>query len=77
MPKAPRTRPGDIWILGDHRVGCGDGRDAEFLQAVTGDGATVAAAFLDPPYNVRVNGHANGSTLIPLMSTWRWSAGPL
>ena len=51
VPKTPRTRPGDIWILGDHRVGCGDGRDTEFLQAVTGDGATVAAAFLDPPYN--------------------------
>ena len=59
VPKTPRTRPGDIWILGDHRVGCGDGRDAEFLQAVTGEGATVDAAFLDPPYNVRINGHAN------------------
>ena len=59
VPKTPRTRPGDIWILGDHRVGCGDGRDTEFLQAVTGEGATVAAAFLDPPYNVRINRHAN------------------
>ena len=57
-PATPRTKPGDIWILGEHRVGCGDGRDAEFLQRVIGDGARVDAAFLDPPYNVRIGGHA-------------------
>src|SRR6202030_1484509 len=54
----PRTKPGDIWILGDHRVGCGDGRDTGFLQRVIGDGGRVDAAFLDPPYNVRIGGHA-------------------
>jgi len=59
VPEAPRTRPGDIWILGDHRVGCGDGRDLAFLRAVIGEGVSVDAAFLDPPYNVRINGHAN------------------
>jgi DNA modification methylase len=57
-PTTPRTKPGDIWILGEHRVGCGDGRDAEFLQRVIGEGARVDAAFLDPPYNVRIGGHA-------------------
>ena len=51
LPATPRTKPGDIWILGEHRVGCGDGRDAGFLQQVIGDGARVDAAFLDPPYN--------------------------
>ncbi len=59
VPADPRTRLGDIWILGDHRVGCGDGRDLEFLRAVVGDDQPVDAAFLDPPYNVRINGHAN------------------
>jgi ParB-like nuclease family protein len=54
----PRSKLGDIWILGDHRVGCGDGRDAGFLQRVIGDGTRVDAAFLDPPYNVRIGGHA-------------------
>jgi DNA modification methylase len=58
VPTIPRTKPGDIWILGEHRVGCGDGRDAGFLQRVIGDGAPVDAAFLDPPYNVRIGGHA-------------------
>ena len=59
LPETPRTQPGDIWILGDHRVGCGDGRDAAFLQELIGEDAKVDAAFLDPPYNVRINGHAN------------------
>ena len=55
----PRTRVGDIWQLGEHRIGCGDGRDIAFLRSVVGDGVAVDAAFLDPPYNVRINGHAN------------------
>ncbi len=54
----PRVRVGDIWVLGDHRIGCGDGRDPGFLRAIVGDLA-VDAAFLDPPYNVKINGHAN------------------
>jgi DNA modification methylase len=58
VPTTPRTKPGDIWILGEHRLGCGDSRDADFLQRVIGDGARVDAAFLDPPYNVRIGGHA-------------------
>ncbi len=49
LPETPRTKPGDIWILGEHRIGCGDGRDLEFLQTVVGEGAKVDAAFLDPP----------------------------
>jgi DNA modification methylase len=59
VPETPRTRPGDIWILGDHRIGCGDGRDTDFLQRVVGAGTKVDAAFLDPPYNVQISGHAN------------------
>lgn len=58
VPVTPRTKPGDIWILGDHRIGCGDSRDAEFLQRVIGEGGRVDAAFLDPPYNVKIGGHA-------------------
>ena len=57
----PRTKPGDVWILGDHRLGCGDGRDRAFLRRVIGKGAQTDAAFLDPPYNVPIGGHANSS----------------
>ncbi|AGI71026.1 putative DNA methyltransferase [Octadecabacter arcticus 238] len=59
VPVEPRTRVGDIWELGDHRIGCGDGRDLDFLKEVVGQGALVDAAFLDPPYNVKISGHAN------------------
>lgn len=58
-PTTPKTKPGDIWILGEHRIGCGDARNTEFLRRVIGEGAQVDAAFLDPPYNVRIKGNAN------------------
>ena len=59
VPVNPRVRPGDIWQLGEHRVTCGDGRDAAFLQRLVGEGSAIDCAFLDPPYNVKINGHAN------------------
>ncbi|OBV10531.1 site-specific DNA-methyltransferase [Erythrobacter dokdonensis] len=59
VPLNPRVQPGDIWQLGEHRVACGDGRDVAFLQRVVGEGKAIDCAFLDPPYNVKINGHAN------------------
>ncbi len=59
VPESPRVQTGDIWQLGEHRVACGDGRDALFLQNVVGENASIDCAFLDPPYNVKINGHAN------------------
>jgi hypothetical protein len=32
VPTTPRTKPGDIWILGEHGVGCGDGRMPNFCS---------------------------------------------
>jgi DNA modification methylase len=61
VPSNPRGRPGDIWQLGEHRIGCGDGRDRTFLAEVIGEGARIDAAFLDPPYNVKINGHVNAN----------------
>jgi DNA modification methylase len=58
-PTKPRTRPGDIWILGEHRIGCGDARDKAFVEQVMGPGVLGDVAFLDPPYNVRIGDHAN------------------
>ncbi len=59
VPSEPKAQPGDIWQLGNHSIGCGDGRDLAFVQEVVGAGASVDAAFLDPPYNVKISGHAN------------------
>ena len=55
----PRARLGDVFALGDHRLGCGDARDAGFLQQVMGQGHQISAAFMDPPYNVPINGFVN------------------
>lgn len=55
----PLTQPGDIWQLGEHRVGCGDARDRVFLEQVIDCDQLIDCAFLDPPYNVSIQGHAN------------------
>ena len=59
VPAKPVSRAGDIWLLGPHRVGCGDSRNSDFLLALVGQDA-VDAAFLDPPYNCKIDGHAGG-----------------
>jgi DNA modification methylase len=50
---APVSKPGDLWVLGSHRLLCGDARNADHVARLMG-GAHAAMAFLDPPYNVRV-----------------------
>jgi DNA modification methylase len=58
------SRPGDLWILGPHRLFCGNALEEMSYEAVL-DGAPVRMVFTDPPYNVPVNGHVrsgNGGT---------------
>jgi DNA modification methylase len=47
------SKPGDIWELGEHRLVCGDARNAGDIDRLM-SGKRAAMAFLDPPYNVRV-----------------------
>lgn len=49
VPVDPRTRPGDVWLLGPHRVLCGDCRDFADVERLLG-GARVDVAFTSPPY---------------------------
>jgi len=52
-PDEAITQPGDIWILGDHRLMCGDsGSEADVDRLL--DGATIDLVNMDPPYNVRL-----------------------
>ena len=56
---SPVTKHGDLWVLGDHRIICGDARDAAvFEQLMAGDIARLV--FTDPPYNVPIDGHVCG-----------------
>ena len=50
---------GDVWILGEHRLLCGDSRKTESYRALMGD-ERARMVFSDPPYNVRVDGHVGG-----------------
>ncbi len=48
---APIAKLGDIWLLGEHRLACGDSTDREAVQRLMGQ-SKAAMTFTDPPYNV-------------------------
>lgn len=50
-PKSPVSQLGDIWVLGRHRVICGDSTDSDAVRSVL-DGATPHLMVTDPPYGV-------------------------
>jgi DNA modification methylase len=51
VPVTPVSKPGDVWIMGGHRLLCGDSTDAaSFALLMAGEKATMV--FTDPPYNV-------------------------
>jgi DNA modification methylase len=53
------TRRGDVWVLGSHRLICGDARDEAVYKALLGK-EEVDLMFTDPPYNVKIDGHVSG-----------------
>ena len=50
---------GDLWQLGEHKIICGDARNAETYAALMGD-ERARLMFADPPYNVQIDGHVCG-----------------
>jgi DNA modification methylase len=53
------SKPGDIWIMGNHRLLCGSSLDEASYGALL-EGTKVRAVWSDPPYNVRIQGHVSG-----------------
>lgn len=53
-PQDPITKPGDVWLLGKHRLMCGDSTSIEAIETLTGGG--VDMWLTDPPYNVAYEG---------------------
>ena len=47
----PVSRPGDLWLLGPHRVACGDATDAQAVRRLL-DGVEPQLMVTDPPYGV-------------------------
>jgi DNA modification methylase len=56
---APVSRPGDLWVLGQHRVFCGDALSAASYTTLMGS-EKATMVFVDLPYNVPIDGHATG-----------------
>jgi DNA modification methylase len=50
-PELPISKPGDVWVLGEHRLLCGDATDPASYQALLAD-ELADMVFTDPPYNV-------------------------
>ena len=58
-PNCVVTKPNDLWILGEHRLVCGDARRRESFTTLL-SGEIVQLVFIDPPYNVTIRGHVSG-----------------
>jgi DNA modification methylase len=55
LPRNPITRRGDLWLLGKHKILCGDAREAWDLTRLM-NGAVASAVFCDPPYDLPMKG---------------------
>ena len=66
-PDDPITQPGDLWILGDHRLLCGDSGNPEHVDRLL-DGAKIQLCSTDPPYNVKVEPRSNNAIAAGLSS---------
>ena len=53
------TQTGDLWLLGDHRLLCGDARNKIAYERLL-EGAKAEFVFTDPPYNVAIDGNVCG-----------------
>ncbi|HUQ36706.1 MAG TPA: DNA methyltransferase [Aestuariivirga sp.] len=53
------TRLGDVWLLGPHRLICGDSLLAATCEVLM-QGEKAEMVFTDPPYNVPIDGHVGG-----------------
>jgi DNA modification methylase len=62
VPETPKTVLGDVWVLGNHRLMCGDSTSVTAFDQLMG-GAKADMIFTDPPYGMSYGGgRAAGST---------------
>lgn len=57
LQKPPVTKSGDVWLLGNHRLICGDSTKPETYETLM-DGKKANLVVTDPPYNVNYEGSA-------------------
>jgi len=66
-PDEAVTKPGDLWILGNHRLLCGDAGEAQDVDRLLA-GALIDLVNTDPPYNVKVEPRSNNAIAAGLSS---------
>jgi DNA modification methylase len=67
LPDAATTRRGDVWVIGRHRLMCGDSAAPEDVDRLLG-GAPIHLVNTDPPYNVKVEPRSNNAIAAGLSS---------
>jgi len=53
-PEDPITKPGDLWLLGNHRLLCGDSTNPQHVERLM-DGKKAEMVFTDPPYGMNLD----------------------
>lgn len=53
------VEPGDLWLLGEHRLYCGSSLEQDSFERLMGD-ERARMVFSDPPYNVKIDGNVGG-----------------
>jgi DNA modification methylase len=66
-PDEATTQPGDLWLLGEHRLLCGDSGNIDDVDRLL-DGASIHLVNTDPPYNVKVEPRSNNAIAAGLSS---------
>jgi hypothetical protein len=61
VPADPKSVPGDVWILGNHRLMCGDSTAVTDVDTLMAD-ATPEFIYTDPPYGISVQMNNPGTT---------------
>jgi len=61
-PEEPTTKPGDLWILGNHRLLCGDSTDVLAVERLM-DGQKANMVFTDPPYGFNYTKKSDGASI--------------
>jgi len=66
-PEEPVSQKGDLWVLGNHRLLCGDSSDPDSVDRLLG-GEKIHLVNTDPPYNVKVEPRSNNAIAAGLSS---------
>jgi len=76
-PANPVTQPGDVWVIGSHRLICGDCRDRSVVERLMG-GALVNVCITSPPYAKQrdydpraASDRSRQRSMPPGIATWR------